>query len=278
MGDPFSIAASILTVLQVADSLVTFIRDLKNASEEHKNVQAEVQSLQSVLRQVYESSATTNATTGKDEFEGERFAGLEGPLETCRLHLEYLTVKLAPMHGFDKARKSVMWKMRRTEIRSILTDIERQKASLMLALQIETKSVFRASPPSKNPCTARSILIVPRTICNATQRLCIDNHQQMTEMSIRVSELKARIVSENDMISTATVTTECQRLCKGVQCDETVNQSKTDQILGPPECFNCRMINSLAEPHVLRGETTRVNSRKERKGKLAVTSRLYVQI
>ncbi|ETI25537.1 hypothetical protein G647_02310 [Cladophialophora carrionii CBS 160.54] len=148
MGDPVSIAASILTVLQVADSLVTFIRDLKNASEEHRNVQAEVQSLQSVLRQVYESSATANTTPRKEGFEETPFTGLKDSLETCRLHLEYLTIKLAPMHSFDKARKSVMWKMRRTEIRSILTDIERQKASLMLALQIETKSVIRVIPGS----------------------------------------------------------------------------------------------------------------------------------
>jgi hypothetical protein len=151
MGDPFSIAASVLTVLQVADSLITFIRDLKNASEEHKNVQAEVQSLQSVLRQVYESSATGNTIAGREGSKGGLLAGLKEPLDTCRLHLEYLTMKLAPMHGFDKARKSVMWKMRRTEIKSILTDIERQKASLMLALQIETKSVFEAGPPSNTP-------------------------------------------------------------------------------------------------------------------------------
>ncbi len=138
MADPFSIAASVLTVLQVADSLITFIRDLKNASEEHKKVLAEVQSLQTVLRQVSESSLRTKM----DIPEGDLYAGLQDSIKICRVHLEDLMVNLASMRGSGKTRNAVMWKLKRTEIKSTLADIERQKGTLLLALQNETKSVL----------------------------------------------------------------------------------------------------------------------------------------
>ncbi|OCT47119.1 hypothetical protein CLCR_02687 [Cladophialophora carrionii] len=97
-------------------------------------------------------------------------------------------------------------------------------------------------------------------------------------MNIHVSELKARVVSEDDRMSTATVMTECQRMCKGVQHDRSADESNTDPISGPPECSDWHVINGLAEPHLLRAETNRASPRKERKGKLAVTSPLHVQI
>jgi hypothetical protein len=138
MADPLSITASVLTVLQVAESLTNFIRDLKNASEEHKKVLSEVQSLQSVLHQVYESSRRTELEISHRGL----FEGPQDALEICRLHLEDLMNKLAPMRQPGKTCSSVMWKFKKTAIKNTLADIERQKGTLMLALQNETRSVL----------------------------------------------------------------------------------------------------------------------------------------
>ncbi len=138
MGDPFSITASVLTVLQVADSLITFIRDLKNASEEHRRVLAEVHGLRNVLHEVEKSSIRA----AKKMIQGDHFASLQEPLEICHMHLDDLKMTLAPMQGSGRARSSMMWKFKRPEIKNILADIERQKTALMMALQIETKFVL----------------------------------------------------------------------------------------------------------------------------------------
>jgi hypothetical protein len=99
----------------------------------------------------------------------------------------------------------------------------------------------------------------------------------MTEVSIHVSEFKARIAPENDLISTADESTECQRLCKGLQLDRSVHENKSDQSLGPLEYNDCGVINGPAEPQVSRAEPNRPRPKKERRGKNPVTS-LYVHV
>jgi hypothetical protein len=100
----------------------------------------------------------------------------------------------------------------------------------------------------------------------------------MTEVSIHVSELKARIASKNDLISTADESTECQRLCNSLQLDRNAHESKSDQILGPVEYADCGVINGPAEPQVSRAEPNRTRPKKERRGKNPVTSPLYVHV
>lgn len=150
MADPLSITASVLTVLQVAESLVNFIREVKNASEEQKKVLKEVLSVKSVLRQLY----NTFKDAGKHGFPGDAiWENLKEPLEICQSSLESLMDKLNPMHGFDKACKSVMWKFQRNEIRNILADLERQKSTLILALHLELRYV----PPCVLSCTPHQL-------------------------------------------------------------------------------------------------------------------------
>jgi hypothetical protein len=148
MTDPVSVSATILTILQVAASVVSFIRDLKDASQALKKLQAEIEDLQVVLSHVKELG-------GKVEISDEHTEKLvcsHVPLQECLAQLEKLKDKFGPIRGLDRTRRAVTWKFQQGEINQILASIERQKTLLMVGLQVETQS-GRLYPESREPTT-----------------------------------------------------------------------------------------------------------------------------
>lgn len=135
MADPFSITASALTVLQVAAGVVNCIRALRDASHELKKVQADIESLQTVLSRVRELCEHAD----KPGSMAQNLECYHLPLKECLEQLEKLRGKFQPINSLNRARKSMAWKFHQGDIKDILSSIERQKSMLMVGLQVETQ-------------------------------------------------------------------------------------------------------------------------------------------
>lgn len=111
-ADPLGISASILTALQVATAVVSFIRDLKDASHALRKAQAEIEDLQVVLSRVKELYEKVEIP----EEHTEKLTCSHVPLQECLPQLEKLRGKFSSVRGLDRTRRAVTWKFQQGEI------------------------------------------------------------------------------------------------------------------------------------------------------------------
>ncbi|KAI9770937.1 MAG: hypothetical protein M1840_002641 [Geoglossum simile] len=125
MGDPLSISASIVALLQLSATVIRFLRDVKDAPDDLKRLTIE--------------DLVDLGETGLETVQS--LSVLNGPLEQCQSTLKRLTKKLDPASGF---RKMLAWPFQKEEVRDILGMIERQKMLFSLALQNDHFGLSRA--------------------------------------------------------------------------------------------------------------------------------------
>ncbi len=182
MADPVSATASIITVIQVAGSLIAFVKDLKDTTAELRDVLAELNNLHNVLNHVLECHRAAD----RDGQVADILPCSRVPLKECEALLKRLRKKLESMSNFGRTRKVMTWKLQQTEIKNILSRIERQKALLNTSLHIETRYVLH--PDSK---ASSSSLTRRRTICKSTRNICLENGQGISALRDDIAELYA---------------------------------------------------------------------------------------
>ncbi|KAK5050389.1 hypothetical protein LTR84_003670 [Exophiala bonariae] len=169
MADPFSISASILTVLQVAASLVSLIRDLKDASRELKKLQLEIEGLQTILSRVKDLSEKTETP----EEQTEKVVCSHAPLQECLAQLTKLMEKFSPVRGVIRPSRAISWKLQQGEIKQAIASIERQKTLLIVGLQVDTQS-----------------------LCYTTNTLCLQNQSSISSLQADIATLKDASITE----------------------------------------------------------------------------------
>ncbi len=134
MADPLSISGSIVAVLQLTSTVVHYINDVKDASEERLRIRDEISStsfllymLKDRIQQAHSSELWLSMVQSLDV--------PKGPLEQFKRALEQLASRLAPCQGLKKIRNALTWPFQREEIEEILSTIERQKSLFDLTLQ-----------------------------------------------------------------------------------------------------------------------------------------------
>lgn len=136
MGDPLSITASVIAVLQLTQQVIQYVVDAKNASDDRNRILTEITSAHSflfLLKDKAEKSATQWDNTLYETMRA--LDGPNGPLEQFKDALERLASKLRPRQGLKKLGKALSWPFEKSEIKGILDTIERQKSLFSLALQ-----------------------------------------------------------------------------------------------------------------------------------------------
>jgi len=129
MGDPLGTTASIVAVLGLTDTVVKYLNDVKDASEDRKKILLEISNAHGLLY------------TLKDLAERQPSGNVKsldvpnGPLAQFKSALERLAVKLAPVTGRKKIEKALGWPFQKEDVADILRTIERQKSLFILALQ-----------------------------------------------------------------------------------------------------------------------------------------------
>jgi hypothetical protein len=140
--DPLSISISVLTLLQLTEKFISYIKQTKNARKEQARVLGEMSSLVWLLRELQEcidehSSrdlwllATSGLTTRG------------GPLDQYKHTLETLASKIIPRHGLHKAGQVLVWKFSKEEVNGLLSQIERVKSLVLIALELDHRSVLK---------------------------------------------------------------------------------------------------------------------------------------
>lgn len=136
MGDPLSITASIIAVLQLTGTVIGYIKNATGASEDRRLLVLEIRSvahlidfLSDLVEQAHEQgdnkwSATLNSLDGTD-----------GPLKQFEVFLKRLQSKLEPVEGIKKFGKAMSWPFQKKDVSDILLALERYKTLFTLARQ-----------------------------------------------------------------------------------------------------------------------------------------------
>lgn len=134
MGDPLSVISSIIAVIQLGKSVVTYLNDVKDASAACSKILVEISitngllsSLESLIGDP-DSSGTWLETT-------KLLSGENSPLVLFKMSMDQLATRLIPVVGMRRAGKAFVWPFMKNELTNILTTIERQKMLLLLATQ-----------------------------------------------------------------------------------------------------------------------------------------------
>jgi len=134
MGDPVSISANIIAVLQASATVIRFLSDIKDARTERERLLNEIVFTQGLLYSLKDKAANQNDTASLKSLAS---LGVQnGPLDQFKTALERLGKKLRPAHSeLGKFGKSLIWPFQKDEVKDILSTIERQKSFFLLALQ-----------------------------------------------------------------------------------------------------------------------------------------------
>ncbi|KAL3456000.1 hypothetical protein BJX64DRAFT_53254 [Aspergillus heterothallicus] len=133
MGDPLSIAASIIAVVQLSAVVVKAIHGRVGAKKERKRLRDEVCSCELILKQLQDA-----ADGDKDDKWLETMRMLErpgGPLSQLFNALTRVKRKLQERNGF---LATLRWPFDEADIEQIIAEIERGKGLLQLALTNDT--------------------------------------------------------------------------------------------------------------------------------------------
>lgn len=131
MGEPLSIAASILTILHISGTVVQYLSSAQDGSDDRQRIINDVLNgcgILSILKARSEGDQKYSASI--------KSLGLpNGPLDQYKANLGCLASKLTPKGGTRHRGKTLTWPFQKGEVKDILDSLERQKAVFALALQ-----------------------------------------------------------------------------------------------------------------------------------------------
>lgn len=133
MADPLSTTASIIAIIQLSSEVVKYINGVAGATEDRKRLRNELRSCEFILQQLKDDADDTD--------EGKRWSetikaleGPDAPLGQLRLALNLVKAKLEPKKGSGKVIQTLKWPFKETEVKKLISAIEREKTLLQLAL------------------------------------------------------------------------------------------------------------------------------------------------
>jgi hypothetical protein len=142
MADPLSIAASIITVIQVTDQVLTccytYVGRVKSATADIDRAVQETSLLKGLLLNLYELA--------QDEPNNERLKSLVAPageLSLCTEALKEIETKLQPGSTKLTTKQRLLWPFESKKLEEILERIRKQKPGLLLVLATDNLDVTR---------------------------------------------------------------------------------------------------------------------------------------
>lgn len=133
--DPLSVAASIITVLQLSAKVLEYLNEVKDAPQGRTQCAIEMLNLCSLLYQLRDHVEKGDHT--QPWYTAVRgLAVKDGPLDQFKQELETLQTKIKDRHRLKKA-EVLVWKFKKEEIASILGRIERLKTMVEIVLQTD---------------------------------------------------------------------------------------------------------------------------------------------
>ena len=137
MAEPLGTVASIIAVLGLAKSAVSLLRDIKDASAQCKGLITEISFTRGILEGLKDTISDFDAARTWTQTI-QLLAQPNGPISCLEKVLQVLNQKLAKpatINNSKKIMRSMLWPFSKGESEDILRSIERQKVSLLLALE-----------------------------------------------------------------------------------------------------------------------------------------------
>ncbi|XTI90461.1 hypothetical protein V2W45_1188742, partial [Cenococcum geophilum] len=141
--DPLSVTASIITVLQLTASAVSYLSDLKNTTKDQARCIIEASNILSLLTSL--RFRLEDANEDDPWYTAIRALAVEnGPLEQYKAAIERLVSKTTSQDGVGKVRKILLWKFNKQEVAEIFSKVERLKSLTQIALEMDHFKLARA--------------------------------------------------------------------------------------------------------------------------------------
>jgi len=139
--DPLSVTASIIAVIQLTGSVVSAVysyrTDVKNAPEDAAKIIEGLTALSHVLEKLLQMVETERNTKVTRLASLEGLLKPDGPIESCQKTLERLNAKLQPEKGWRAVKQSLIWPLKKDDIKKTLKEITTAKETLGLALTVD---------------------------------------------------------------------------------------------------------------------------------------------
>jgi len=134
--DVLSVTASVIAVLHLTGSVITYLNGVKDAPKECQQCTIEASNLQNLLinlRYHLEQGQTCDPW-----FTAVRTLDVEnGPLDQYKQALEQLQSKLNASNSAKKMKSQLVWKFSKAEAVGILARMERLKSLVSIALEMD---------------------------------------------------------------------------------------------------------------------------------------------
>lgn len=141
--DPLSVSASIVALLQLTSTVVSYLSAVRSGPKELQRVRLEVSSVLNILFLLQDQADQAKQGDSISSTLGSLNVR-NGPFEQFRATLELLASKLAPVKGWRQIGMALKWPFEKEEIREILNTIERQKLLFSLARQNDHIALSKA--------------------------------------------------------------------------------------------------------------------------------------
>ena len=143
MGDPLSVTASLIAVLQAAATAIQYVKDVKTGSSDRTRLRDELRSTVLVLEmlkdRLEDSAAAADATGGQTLLMRsavmESVAAPHGPLLLFKQLVEDIVAKLAPQDRLRRLAQPFRWPFDKKDVNEMLAVLERLKLNFNLIIQ-----------------------------------------------------------------------------------------------------------------------------------------------
>lgn len=138
MADPLSTAASIITVLQLANVATTYLKGIKNGAADRMRLRDELRStvcILDMLKDRIEDAEDAEATGLLIPASIRALEAPDGPLSLFKRVLEVIVEKISPHGKRRQLGQPIMWPFDKKEIAEHLSSLERLKSHFGLLMQ-----------------------------------------------------------------------------------------------------------------------------------------------
>lgn len=134
--EPLSATASVIAILQLSAKVLSYLNDVKDTSKGRVQCAIEASNLHNLL-----TNLRFRLEAGHDHapwFSAVQALAVEnGPLDQFKQALETIQAKMTDGGRLKKAREALLWKFNKEEVDGILARMERLKALVGIALQMD---------------------------------------------------------------------------------------------------------------------------------------------
>lgn len=133
--DPLSVTGSVIAILQLTNSVLGYLNDIKDTPKECQQCTIEASNLQSLLINLRYRLEQAQEQPDDPWYTAVQASNVgNGPLDQYKQALEQLTTKVDVNNGVKKLKKRLIWKFSKVEVAEIVGRIERLKSLVSLAL------------------------------------------------------------------------------------------------------------------------------------------------